>query len=135
MWQFTNGDTSEIEVTQYWNQNSQGSWPTGRRLLCFSECTYNDVAYKHGETWKPYGNRDPCFQCTCVKGDIDCTTLSCPPLLCDSAVAEVGECCPKCQRKHIYFGLFLSLLFYPDARIYVRPTIRRICRSCSFKKT
>ncbi len=63
------------------------------------ECSYNGDTYRDRETWKPYGLRDPCFECECVNGEFECKTRSCPPPGCDNAVADVGECCPKCPGK------------------------------------
>ena len=69
-------------------------------LLC-AGCTYEGDSYKHGDTWKPYGDQDPCFECACKDGDFECQTINCPFADCDDAVAEVGECCPKCPGNSI----------------------------------
>ena len=71
------------------------------RFFSSTDCTYNGDTYRPGDTWKPYGLVDPCFECTCLNGEFDCHTIECPALECDPSIAEaaVGECCPVCPGK------------------------------------
>ena len=77
-------------------------------MFFFTGCQYNGQEITDGKTWKPYGDQDPCFECTCENGDFSCVSIAekCPPIDCDNAVADVGECCPKCpgQLENIIFN-------------------------------
>ena len=72
--------------------------------VCFvTECTYNGQTFRHNKTWKPYDNRDPCFECICINGEFQCYTLTCETITCANGVApisDLGECCPKCPREY-----------------------------------
>lgn len=61
-----------------------------------ADCQYNGVEYKHGESWRPYGSIDPCFECRCTDGAFACESLVCPEPECDDPVVDLNECCPKC---------------------------------------
>ncbi|KAK2917907.1 hypothetical protein Q8A73_004653 [Channa argus] len=44
----------------------------------------------------PTGDR--CQECTCVNGNVVCSTLPCPALSCQNPVHKAGECCPRCEQ-------------------------------------
>ena len=74
-----------------------------------SACLYNGDSFEHGADWKPYGLRDPCFECKCSNGEFSCETKKCPQINCENAVADVGECCPRCPGKRKYFIIILAI--------------------------
>ncbi|XP_020277474.1 protein kinase C-binding protein NELL1-like isoform X2 [Pseudomyrmex gracilis] len=38
-----------------------------------------------------------CQTCECMRGEIDCWPLECPPVTCSDPVTENGDCCPRCH--------------------------------------
>lgn len=52
----------------------------------------SDVILKHGEKWSYQ-----CQTCECLRGEIDCSELKCPPLPCLRPLQAPGDCCPHCQ--------------------------------------
>ncbi|XP_065581735.1 protein kinase C-binding protein NELL1-like isoform X2 [Artemia franciscana] len=47
---------------------------------------------RSGEVWIHH-----CQTCECLNGEIDCWSLECPPVFCDSPVLQPGDCCPRCR--------------------------------------
>ena len=64
-------------------------------MCCAASCIYNGVSYADGDEFLPYADEE-CFVCTCSDGEMECMMKTCPPVECDDAYAEPGECCPKC---------------------------------------
>lgn len=38
-----------------------------------------------------------CQQCECLRGELDCWPVECPPLRCAAHSLRPGECCPRCE--------------------------------------
>ncbi|XP_064175652.1 protein kinase C-binding protein NELL2-like isoform X3 [Anguilla rostrata] len=58
-----------------------------------SQCLHQNGlrAYASGDTWV-----ENCQQCQCLRGEVDCWPLSCPPADCDFTAVPEGGCCPRC---------------------------------------
>ncbi|NWY04165.1 FRAS1 protein, partial [Nothoprocta ornata] len=57
-------------------------------------CIYRGHVKEEGESW----SEGPCRECECRAAEVTCLQRSCPPCALGSlAVAEDGECCPRCQ--------------------------------------
>ena len=74
-------------------------------------CTHNGDTYAEGESYQPYGLRDPCVECTCAEGEFKCDTKECPAVDCTNAVAELGQCCDVCPSKQTGFDIFEKVLY------------------------
>ncbi|XP_076848974.1 kielin/chordin-like protein isoform X2 [Brachyhypopomus gauderio] len=59
------------------------------------QCEYESQIYLDGQRF--VSERNPCLQCQCVSGVVDCTEDSCPPLRCTHPARQHGECCPTCD--------------------------------------
>jgi len=77
-----------------------------------------DRYYMHGSTWHPvigpFGMME-CVTCKCIKGQIDCGRLKCPPkkeMPCAKPVKVEGHCCPICTSM-ISNGEYERLIFLP----------------------
>lgn len=64
-------------------------------------CWYQGKEYSEGARWVP--PTDPCLQCTCKSGSVQCEPPTCPTLPCTQQVTDPGACCPRC-RGCIYNG-------------------------------
>ncbi|XP_048124329.1 protein kinase C-binding protein NELL2 isoform X2 [Alosa alosa] len=59
-----------------------------------SQCMHQNglLTYSSGDTWV-----ENCQQCQCMRGEVDCWPVSCPPVLdCEFTVVPEGECCARC---------------------------------------
>ncbi|XP_041934937.1 protein kinase C-binding protein NELL2 isoform X2 [Alosa sapidissima] len=59
-----------------------------------SQCMHQNglLTYRSGDTWV-----ENCQQCQCMRGEVDCWPVSCPPVLdCEFTVVPEGECCARC---------------------------------------
>ncbi|XP_038047824.1 kielin/chordin-like protein isoform X2 [Patiria miniata] len=69
-----------------------------RRDCCQScdGCLYGSVELQSGEPFKDPNN--PCIECTCLAGNVQCNMRECPPLPenCEQFYTPDGECCPIC---------------------------------------
>ena len=65
-------------------------------------CSRADQFFKEGET-KP-DVLDPCNQCTCRAGHLECIKRACPVLPCPRHLVQYieGQCCPVCSRSEVY---------------------------------
>jgi hypothetical protein len=56
--------------------------------------------FAEGET-KP-DMTDPCNECSCKDGDLNCVRMVCPVLPCEARLQRTpkGKCCPECTRRH-----------------------------------
>ncbi|XP_035662918.1 protein kinase C-binding protein NELL2-like isoform X2 [Branchiostoma floridae] len=57
-------------------------------------CLHQDqtMVYNSSDTWMYQ-----CQICKCLKGEIDCSPLTCPELTCKHTYIPEGECCPRCD--------------------------------------
>ncbi|XP_034032503.1 kielin/chordin-like protein isoform X2 [Thalassophryne amazonica] len=53
-------------------------------------------------------NRDPCQECKCVNGNVTCSPVSCPSLLCRKPLHHAGECCPRCDQCEYESSIYLD---------------------------
>uniref|UniRef100_A0A3P9I4K8 VWFC domain-containing protein n=1 Tax=Oryzias latipes TaxID=8090 RepID=A0A3P9I4K8_ORYLA len=58
-------------------------------------CLYEGVIHAHTHTFTP--SFDPCRRCTCVRGEVRCSSPECPELPCMHQVTDPGSCCPRCR--------------------------------------
>ncbi|XP_058580326.1 kielin/chordin-like protein isoform X1 [Neofelis nebulosa] len=57
-------------------------------------CAFGGKEYPNGADF-PHPS-DPCRQCRCLSGSVQCLSRRCPPLPCPEPVLLPGECCPQC---------------------------------------
>nr|XP_040147576.1 kielin/chordin-like protein isoform X1 [Ictidomys tridecemlineatus] len=57
-------------------------------------CFLNGREHRSGE---PVGSGDPCLQCRCANGSVQCEPLPCPPVPCRHPGRIPGQCCPVCD--------------------------------------
>ncbi|XP_029773931.1 kielin/chordin-like protein [Suricata suricatta] len=57
-------------------------------------CAFGGKEYPNGADF-PHPS-DPCRQCRCLSGSVQCLARRCPPLPCAEPVLLPGECCPQC---------------------------------------
>uniref|UniRef100_A0AAY4EVN9 Protein kinase C-binding protein NELL2 n=1 Tax=Denticeps clupeoides TaxID=299321 RepID=A0AAY4EVN9_9TELE len=59
-----------------------------------SQCLHQNgvLTYSSGDSWV-----ENCQQCQCLRGEVDCWPISCPPVQdCEFTAIPEGECCPRC---------------------------------------
>uniref|UniRef100_A0AAY4EPY2 Protein kinase C-binding protein NELL2 n=1 Tax=Denticeps clupeoides TaxID=299321 RepID=A0AAY4EPY2_9TELE len=59
-----------------------------------SQCLHQNgvLTYSSGDSWV-----ENCQQCQCLRGEVDCWPISCPPVQdCEFTAVPEGECCPRC---------------------------------------
>ncbi|XP_013408397.1 BMP-binding endothelial regulator protein-like [Lingula anatina] len=61
--------------------------------------------YRNGQSFSL--KSDPCTQCTCKKGNVQCSKRACPVLNCPPEVIYTpkGTCCPRCNGSRTFFDL------------------------------
>ncbi|XP_041583933.1 kielin/chordin-like protein isoform X1 [Vulpes lagopus] len=57
-------------------------------------CAFGGKEYPNGADF-PHPS-DPCRQCHCLSGSVQCLARRCPPLPCPEPALLPGECCPQC---------------------------------------
>ncbi|KAJ8261951.1 hypothetical protein GJAV_G00160360, partial [Gymnothorax javanicus] len=57
-------------------------------------CTYNQRVYSNGQDF--IDPDDPCQQCRCQDGTVQCTVTQCQQLTCSNPRTPPGQCCPQC---------------------------------------
>ncbi|KAM4609584.1 kielin/chordin-like protein, partial [Discoglossus pictus] len=57
-------------------------------------CTYNQRLYSNGQTFNDPDN--PCQDCQCEDGTVQCSAIVCPPVLCSRPERTPGQCCTRC---------------------------------------
>jgi len=63
-------------------------------------------------------SRDPCEECRCTGGLIDCAPATCPPITCRHPGRD--SCCPTCQRKNQNTTYVSNSLFW-EFQLYICP--------------
>ncbi|XP_029472184.1 kielin/chordin-like protein [Rhinatrema bivittatum] len=58
------------------------------------QCTYNQRVYGNGRDF--IDPDDPCQDCRCKDGTVQCSPTICPPVSCPRPERRDGQCCPKC---------------------------------------
>ncbi|KAL3884246.1 hypothetical protein ACJMK2_030464 [Sinanodonta woodiana] len=88
---------------------------------CCPECTsceINGIRYANGEV---FGDRmDPCNQCRCIYGNMECLPKPCPPVNCSNPVQD--RCCMACTNC-TYKGIS-----YTNGQSFTDPNDE--CRTC-----
>ncbi|XP_072241827.1 kielin/chordin-like protein [Leuresthes tenuis] len=59
---------------------------------------------------------DHCQECTCVNGNLACSTLPCPALSCHNPVHYAGECCPRCEQCEYEAEVYVTGQKFPSRR-------------------
>ncbi|XP_049339427.1 kielin/chordin-like protein isoform X2 [Astyanax mexicanus] len=65
-------------------------------------CVHHGREYREGQMWNPPG--EPCSQCTCTAGKVQCAASLCLPLNCMHQITDPQSCCPRC-RGCVYDGV------------------------------
>ncbi|KAF4524544.1 hypothetical protein B566_EDAN002818 [Ephemera danica] len=68
---------------------------------CQKSCRVNGSVHADGATWQ----RD-CELCACVRGEVQCRPVQCPPITCKHPEMAPGECCPSCLKQCFLKGVF-----------------------------
>ncbi|KAH1187441.1 hypothetical protein KIL84_020190 [Mauremys mutica] len=58
-------------------------------------CEYDGQRYQDGDAFLATSN--PCMNCSCLEGNVQCFRLVCPQLHCATQEEVPGACCPRCQ--------------------------------------
>ncbi|KAG9345614.1 hypothetical protein JZ751_008758, partial [Albula glossodonta] len=83
-------------------------------------CTYNQRMYSNGQDFTDPD--EPCQQCRCQDGTVQCTVTQCRPLTCSNPQTPPGQCCPQCP------GCNYAGKEYPNGMEFPHPTDQ--CRTC-----
>ncbi|CAM5086109.1 unnamed protein product [Eretmochelys imbricata] len=62
---------------------------------CRPGCEYDGQRYQDGDVFLATSN--PCMNCSCLDGNVQCLRLVCPQLHCATQEELPGACCPHCQ--------------------------------------
>eukprot|EP00079_Xenopus_tropicalis_P008629 XP_002931908.2 PREDICTED: kielin/chordin-like protein isoform X1 [Xenopus tropicalis] len=73
--------------------------------LCDS-CTYNQRVYSNEQIFTDPDN--PCQDCQCKDGTVQCSSIVCPPVLCTIPERTPGQCCAKCPDCRYQDQVFLE---------------------------
>ncbi|OXA51677.1 Chordin-like protein 1 [Folsomia candida] len=100
---FPPGSGSSITMSNNLDGSSVGGGGGNKEKTSqFDDCVSAGRYYMHGSSWHPvigpFGTME-CVVCKCMKGQIDCGRLKCPPkkeLPCAKPVKVEGHCCPIC---------------------------------------
>ncbi|KAF5889344.1 kielin/chordin-like protein, partial [Clarias magur] len=57
-------------------------------------CSYAGKDYPNGMEF-PHPT-DPCRECHCLNGNVQCRMSRCPPVHCSEPIQTQGQCCPQC---------------------------------------
>ncbi|XP_053533767.1 kielin/chordin-like protein isoform X1 [Ictalurus punctatus] len=57
-------------------------------------CSYAGKDYPNGMEF-PHPT-DPCRECHCLNGNVQCRRIRCPPVKCSEPIMTQGQCCPQC---------------------------------------
>ena len=62
-----------------------------------ADCEYNGMRFELGERFP--SPRDPCAECVCQAGSVECLSRVCAIPNCPSPTYSPGSCCPVCLGK------------------------------------
>ncbi|CAM4483039.1 unnamed protein product [Lepidochelys olivacea] len=62
---------------------------------CLPGCEYDGQRHQDGDVFLATSN--PCMNCSCLDGNVQCLRLVCPQLHCATQEELPGACCPHCQ--------------------------------------
>ncbi|XP_041113770.1 kielin/chordin-like protein isoform X2 [Polyodon spathula] len=81
----------------------QCSHPVPSSACCPScdRCFYKGFEFSNRQTF--HSPSDPCQRCSCLHGNVVCTTVVCPQTTCNNPLTKPGQCCPECPVCS-YFG-------------------------------
>ncbi|KAK6488158.1 kielin/chordin-like protein isoform X1 [Huso huso] len=81
----------------------QCSHPVPSPACCPScdRCFYEGFEFSNRQTF--HSPSDPCQRCSCLHGNVVCTTVVCPQTTCNNPLTKPGQCCPECPVCS-YFG-------------------------------
>ncbi|XP_070188785.1 uncharacterized protein [Littorina saxatilis] len=96
---------------------------TGCCPLC-TDCLYEGVVRPQGVSF--VSEVDPCEDCLCQGGNIQCNTITCPEVTCLNPIRINRQCCPTCP-----VCLFLGQTFEDNAR-FTHPDDH--CQTCTCKQ-
>ncbi|XP_069085493.1 kielin/chordin-like protein [Pleurodeles waltl] len=84
-------------------------------------CFFQGQEYANRQTFT--SPSDACQRCSCLSGNVLCTTLVCPQTTCASPITKPGQCCPECQ-----VCLFQGKEYAEGSHVYLAPDA---CEKCS----
>ncbi|KAI0208752.1 Kielin/chordin-like protein [Lamellibrachia satsuma] len=64
----------------------------GRCCPLCDRCMYQGKVYQNQQHFNP----DPCVECACQDGNVECSEIRCPVLTCPRPQKVEGVCCPTC---------------------------------------
>ena len=79
--------------------------------LLSAGCSHDRKFYLHGDIWRPESEADPCKECICNNGVVECSKRVCPSVVCPNPVVASGECCPKCPGNRVLEAPHNTVLF------------------------
>ncbi|KAL4659485.1 kielin/chordin-like protein [Arapaima gigas] len=69
--------------------------PLGSCCPICDGCSVNGVNFLSGDR---VPSAEICEECTCVRGDLQCSPVLCSATPCRNPVQKPGECCPRCEQ-------------------------------------
>uniref|UniRef100_A0A3P9LNU4 VWFC domain-containing protein n=1 Tax=Oryzias latipes TaxID=8090 RepID=A0A3P9LNU4_ORYLA len=63
--------------------------------VCTGRCLHQGEEHPSGSTFT--SPSDPCSACSCMAGEVRCSSPECPELPCMHQVTDPGSCCPRCR--------------------------------------
>lgn len=84
-----------------------------------SNCFYNGKEIRNGDSFSD--SREPCTECRCTNGNVDCRSKTCLLVQCNSPVQK--ECCPSCT------DCFYKDVFYSDGSTF--SDLSDQCQECA----
>ncbi|KAM6437201.1 kielin/chordin-like protein [Liasis olivaceus] len=84
-------------------------------------CLYEGQKYANRQAFTPPS--DPCQRCSCLRGNVLCAPVGCPPAPCASPSRRPGQCCPQCP------GCQQAGREYPEGARWLSPLDP--CQQCS----
>ncbi|XP_006820547.1 kielin/chordin-like protein [Saccoglossus kowalevskii] len=114
------GDTINCETEQCQPTCSHGVKKPELCCPVCQGCLYRGVEYLDGDD---VNNGNPCSQCTCNSGTVDCIPIICPQVRCHNPTILPNECCPVCHE------CTYSQSTFQDGETFVDP--RNPCLLCT----
>ncbi|XP_071959599.1 uncharacterized protein [Antedon mediterranea] len=73
---------------------SNGVKVEGQCCLDCTMCMFENMMYDNNEAFTPQS--DPCAECVCQDGNVECSVQTCPEISCSVTVQLPGKCCHQC---------------------------------------
>ena len=93
-----------VKIIALWRHNrfhivnkSPEVWIYPQLHVPSADCEYNGMRFELGERFP--SPRDPCAECVCQAGSVECLSRVCAIPNCPSPTYSPGSCCPVCLGK------------------------------------